>query len=228
MGFSGTVAWFSQPTAEGGLGLPFPWLLAFLATSTEVLGLICITLGLFTRIIAIPMMIVMSVASLMVHWSHGWLAIASNSMESSQRMSAFLQWLMENFPGRYNYITQLGDPIILNNGIEFSATYFIMLLVLLIYGGGRYVSVDYWLKKRLSPGAISNAISLCSNSVHDETVYGYTTSKKAPVGAFIPDHHPFGFARWISVSTRAGESGSRGCGSGQPYSQRALVAQTFP
>lgn len=112
MGFSGTVAWFSQPTAEGGLGLPFPWLLAFLATSTEVLGLICITLGLFTRIIAIPMMIVMSVASLMVHWSHGWLAIASNSMESSQRMSAFLQWLMENFPGRYNYITQLGDPII--------------------------------------------------------------------------------------------------------------------
>ncbi|MCX9000435.1 DoxX family protein [Citrobacter portucalensis] len=147
MGFSGTVAWFSQPTAEGGLGLPFPWLLAFLATSTEVLGLICITLGLFTRIIAIPMMIVMSVASLMVHWSHGWLAIASNSMESSQRMSAFLQWLMENFPGRYNYITQLGDPIILNNGIEFSATYFIMLLVLLIYGGGRYVSVDYWLKK---------------------------------------------------------------------------------
>ena len=144
MGFSGTVAWFSQPTAEGGLGLPFPWLLAFLATSTEVLGLICITLGLFTRIIAIPMMIVMSV---MVHWSHGWLAIASNSMESSQRMSAFLQWLMENFPGRYNYITQLGDPIILNNGIEFSATYFIMLLVLLIYGGGRYVSVDYWLKK---------------------------------------------------------------------------------
>lgn len=147
LGFSGTVAWFAQPTAEGGLGLPFPWLLAFLATSTEVLGLLCITLGLFTRIIAIPMIVVMSVASLMVHWSHGWLAIASNTMESSQRMTAFLQWLIENFPGRYNYITQLGDPVILNNGIEFSATYFIMLLVLLVYGGGRYVSADYWLKK---------------------------------------------------------------------------------
>ncbi|WP_250903071.1 DoxX family protein, partial [Klebsiella pneumoniae] len=73
LGFSGTVAWFSQSTAQGGLGLPFPWLLAFLATSTEVLGLICIALGLFTRIMAIPMMVVMSVASLMVHWSHGWL-----------------------------------------------------------------------------------------------------------------------------------------------------------
>lgn len=149
LGFSGTVAWFSQSTAEGGLGLPFPWLLAFLATSTEVLGLICIALGLFTRIIAIPMMVVMSVASLMVHWSHGWLAIASNSMESSQRMHGFLQWLIENFPGRYNYITELGDPVILNNGIEFSATYFIMLFVLLCYGGGKYISADYWLKKTI-------------------------------------------------------------------------------
>lgn len=147
LGFSGTVAWFSAPAADGGLGLPFPVLLAFLATATEVLGLICIALGLFTRIMAIPMIVVMSVASLMVHWSHGWLAIASNDMESSQRMTAFLQWLIENFPGRYNYITQLGDPIILNNGIEFSATYFIMLLVLLIWGGGKFVSVDYWLKK---------------------------------------------------------------------------------
>ncbi|MDE7590799.1 DoxX family protein [Enterobacter bugandensis] len=150
LGFSGTVAWFSQPTAQGGLGLPFPFLLAILATSTEVLGLVCISLGLLTRLIAIPMMVVMSVASLMVHWSHGWLAIASNDMESAQRMTAFLQWLMENFPGRYNYITQLGDPVVLNNGIEFSATYFIMLLVLLIYGGGKFVSVDYWLKKFFS------------------------------------------------------------------------------
>ena len=128
LGFSGTVAWFSTPVADGGLGMPFPVLMAFLATATEVLGLACIALGLFTRIMAIPMIVVMSVASLMVHWSHGWLAIASNNMESSQRMTAFLQWLIENFPGRYNYITELGDPIILNNGIEFSATYFIMLL----------------------------------------------------------------------------------------------------
>ena len=43
-------------------------------------------------------------------------------------------------------MTQLGDPVILNNGIEFSANYFIILLVLLIYGGDKLVSVDYWLK----------------------------------------------------------------------------------
>ena len=32
-------------------------------------------------------------------------------------------------------------------------------------------------------------------------------------------------ARAISVSARAGASGSLGCGSGQPYNQRALAAQ---
>ena len=35
-------------------------------------------------------------------------------------------------------------------------------------------------------------------------------------------------ARAISVSARAGDSGSLGCGSGQPYSQRALAAQVPP
>ena len=146
-GFSGLVTWFATPVSQGGLDLPFPWLMAFLSTGTEVAGLICIALGLCTRIIAIPMMVVMSVASAMVHLSHGWLAIASKTMESSQRMDIFLQWLATNFPGRYNYLTQLGDPVILNNGMEFSTTYFVMLLVLLFWGGGRYVSVDYWLKR---------------------------------------------------------------------------------
>lgn len=150
VGFSGTVAWFTASTADGGLGLPFPWLMALLATGTEVIGLICIALGLFTRIISIPMIVLMSVASSMVHWSHGWLAIASKGMESSIRMDAFLQWVIANFPGRYNYITELGDPVILNNGMEFSTTYFVMLLVLLFWGGGRYVSVDYWLRKKFA------------------------------------------------------------------------------
>ncbi|CNF66698.1 DoxX family protein [Yersinia mollaretii] len=145
-GFSGLVTWFGDPVSAGGLDMPFPFLLALLATVTEVAGLICIALGLFTRLIAIPMIVVMSVASAMVHWSHGWLAIASKGMESTQRMDNFLTWLAANFPGRYNYITALGDPVVLNNGMEFSATYFVMLLVLLFWGGGRYVSADYWLK----------------------------------------------------------------------------------
>ncbi len=150
VGFPLTVAWFATPTAKGGLGLPFPYFFALLATGTEVFGFICIALGLFTRLISIPLIILMTVASLTVHISHGWLAIASKDMEATLRMVNFLKWLQENFPGRYNYITELGDPVILNNGIEFSTTYFIMLLVLLVWGGGKFVSVDYWLVKLLN------------------------------------------------------------------------------
>ena len=45
---------------------------------------------------------------------------------------------------------QFGD---LNNGIEFAMTYFIMLLVLFFQGAGRFLSVDYWIERRLAPGA---------------------------------------------------------------------------
>ncbi|MGD1504309.1 DoxX family protein [Vibrio harveyi] len=150
LGFSGTVAWFGASTADGGLNLPFPELLAFLAAGTEVLGCICIALGLFTRVMSIPMIFLMSVASAMVHWKHGWDAIATGGMEATVRLNGFIEWLATNFPGRYNYITELGDPVMLNNGMEFAATYFVMLLVLFFYGGGRYVSLDYWLRKPFS------------------------------------------------------------------------------
>ncbi|MCF5844727.1 HvfX family Cu-binding RiPP maturation protein [Aeromonas veronii] len=153
VGFAGTVAWFGAPVSEGGLNLPFPTLLAFLAAGTEVLGCICIALGLFTRIMAIPTIFLMSVASAMVHWKHGWDAIATGSMEATVRLNGFIEWLAANFPGRYNYITELGDPVMLNNGMEFAATYFVMLLVLLVYGGGRYVSLDYWLKRAVTDKA---------------------------------------------------------------------------
>ncbi|KEQ17913.1 HvfX family Cu-binding RiPP maturation protein [Endozoicomonas numazuensis] len=150
VGFSTTVEWFGASIADGGLNLPFPTLLAFLATSTEVVGLICIALGLFTRLLSIPLMFMMSAASLLVHLPNGWLVLASKSMESSQRLSGFMTWLAQNFPERFNYVTELGDPVMLNNGIEFAATYFIMFLALFFYGGGRYVSADYWLKKKFS------------------------------------------------------------------------------
>ncbi|MDN3612301.1 DoxX family protein [Vibrio ostreicida] len=149
LGFSGTVAWFGASAADGGLNLPFPELLAFLAAATEVLGCLCIALGLFTRVMALPMIFLMSVASAMVHWKHGWDAIATSSMEATLRLNGLIEWLATNFPGRYNYITELGDPVMLNNGMEFAATYFVMLLVLFFYGGGRYVSLDYWLKRKL-------------------------------------------------------------------------------
>lgn len=147
LGFKGTVAWFTASHANGGLGLPFPEVMAFLATSTEVIGCACIALGLMTRLAAIPMIFMMSVAGLMVHIPHGWSSIAAKTTEATYRLSDFMIWLKTYFPGRYNYITELGDPVALNNGIEFVATYFVLLLILFFYGGGRYVSVDYWLRR---------------------------------------------------------------------------------
>jgi uncharacterized membrane protein YphA (DoxX/SURF4 family) len=146
-GFSGVVEWFGSSPAEGGLGLPFPTLMAFLATATEAGGLICIALGFLTRIISVPLFVVMTVAGLSVHWSHGWAAIAGKTTEAAMRLDGMMAWLAQEFPGRFNYVTELGDPVALQNGIEFTATYAIMILVLFFYGGGRFVSLDYWIAK---------------------------------------------------------------------------------
>jgi uncharacterized membrane protein YphA (DoxX/SURF4 family) len=147
-GFGQVVAWFGTPVAQGGLGLPLPLVMASLATGTEVAGLICIALGLCTRLIAVPLMILTIVAGASVHWVHGWAAIAGKTTEASLRLDGLMSWLAHDFPGRFNYVTALGDPVVLNNGMEFTATYGIMVLVLFFFGAGRYVSADYWLAER--------------------------------------------------------------------------------
>ena len=38
--------------------------------------------------------------------------------------------------------------VVLNNGIEFAATYFIMLLALFFIGAGRYLGLAYWIARR--------------------------------------------------------------------------------
>ena len=49
--------------------------------------------------------------------------------------------------GNTDWLYQNGSIVVLNNGIEFAATYFIMLLALLFIGAGRYTSCDYLLQK---------------------------------------------------------------------------------
>ena len=49
--------------------------------------------------------------------------------------------------GFADYLYEKGKPAILNNGIEFSAIYFAVLLSLFFTGGGRFVSLDYWFKR---------------------------------------------------------------------------------
>ncbi len=150
--FGNTVEWFGN--AEGGLGLPLPWLLVLLVALIEVLGALFLAFGFGVRIISIPLMITMIFAGFLVHWKNGWLAIAEGSglfatqrtIEAAERL-AQAKTLLQSY-GDYAWLTEKGGLVILNNGIEFAATYFVMLLTLLFIGGGRYVSVDYWLRKR--------------------------------------------------------------------------------
>jgi len=65
----GTAAFFES------VGIPFPMINAYMAATTELLGVILLTLGLFTRLISIPLMIVMVVAILTVHISNGFSTI---------------------------------------------------------------------------------------------------------------------------------------------------------
>ncbi len=64
----------SVATWFGSMGIPFPTLNAYMAASTEIIGVVLLTLGLFTRLISIPLMIVMVVAISTVHLAHGFSA----------------------------------------------------------------------------------------------------------------------------------------------------------
>ena len=150
--FEDTVAWFANP--DWGLGLPMPALMAGLAAGTEFFGAILLLLGLATRLISIPLMVTMLVAALTVHWPNGWLAIADGSswlandrvLEAGDKLIKAKEILQEH--GNYDWLTSSGNFAVLNNGIEFAITYFIMLLALFTLGGGRYTSLDYFIAKR--------------------------------------------------------------------------------
>lgn len=170
------IAWFGNP--DWGLGLPMPNVLAFLAGWTEFLGGWLILFGLFTRLISIPLMFTMLVAATTVHWHNGWFAVApsspdtsaakvldwfsipgakeslQNSEEVSVRLERINRLITEHgFP---DYLLEKGTVAVLNNGIEFSATYFAMFLVLFFVGGGRYTSLDYWLSRKYKPKTIAD------------------------------------------------------------------------
>ena len=138
----GTIDWFGNP--DWGLGLPFPELMGYMAWGAEYFGAILLVLGLGVRWVSIPLMITMVVAALTVHIDNGWLAIA----EPSAQLEAARSLLQEH--GNYDWLTQNGGFVILNNGIEFATTYFIMLLALFFIGAGKFVSADYWVAKKFS------------------------------------------------------------------------------
>jgi uncharacterized membrane protein YphA (DoxX/SURF4 family) len=68
-------------------------------------------------------------------------------MEVAVRLGSARDILREH--GNYAWLTEHGNFVVLNNGIEFAVTYLVMLFTLLFTGGGRYVSVDHFLSRRL-------------------------------------------------------------------------------
>ncbi|MCU7958465.1 MAG: DoxX family protein [gamma proteobacterium symbiont of Bathyaustriella thionipta] len=147
-----TAAWFGNP--DWGLGLPFPDALAWLAAGTEVIGAVLLVIGLGVRWIAPPLMFTMIIAIVAVHWQNGWLMVADSSWPiftteriegAGERLAAAKQILETN--GNMDWLTANGHFVVLNNGIEMAATYLIMLLPLFFIGGGRYFSLDYWIKR---------------------------------------------------------------------------------
>ena len=147
------IDWFGNP--DWGLGLPYPEFMAWAATLTEVSGAILLLIGLAVRWISIPLMATMVVAAVTVHLPNGWLAIAEGgdspfvterTTGAIERLNVAKEILQEH--GNYSWLTENGSFIVLNNGIEFAATYFIMLLALFFMGAGRYVSADYWVARK--------------------------------------------------------------------------------
>ncbi|HVK98775.1 MAG TPA: DoxX family protein [Dongiaceae bacterium] len=164
--FDDIVQWFQY-----GLELPLPHLMAFLATAAELGGGFALVFGIATRWVAIPLMATMVVAASTAHWDKGWFAVApsdpetsiasvlapigfpgaeaslANSEEVALRLERARDLLREH--GHYDWLTETGNFVVLNNGIEFAFTYFILLLSLFFTGGGRYVSLDFWFARRL-------------------------------------------------------------------------------
>jgi len=152
--FEDTAAWFGNK--EWGLGLPFPEVMTFLAASTETVGAIMLLVGLGVRYISIPLMFTMLIAIFSVHWQNGWQAIADtkfclfncgDASAAAERLSVAKDVLQEH--ANYEYLTEQGSFVVLNNGVEFGVTYFIMLLTLFFIGSGKFVSADYWIGKKL-------------------------------------------------------------------------------
>ncbi|MGI9345942.1 MAG: HvfX family Cu-binding RiPP maturation protein [Gammaproteobacteria bacterium] len=153
----GVIAFFGQ-----GLGFPFPTLMVALVITTELIGGLCMLLGLAVRLWTIPMMFTMVVAVLTVHAEHGWYAIAQsrfdnppgwaaflfNDQNVSERVSRINQIVSEH--GNIDWIKESGrySIVLLQNGIEFGAMYFMMLLSLFFTGPG-CLSLDCYLRKYL-------------------------------------------------------------------------------
>ena len=93
--FSDIIGWFGQ------LGIPAPTLNAYMAVATECSGILLLFLGLGTRVMCVPMMVVMIVAVATVHWQNGF-SCSQNGFEVPFYYFCMLFGLIITGPGRFS------------------------------------------------------------------------------------------------------------------------------
>ena len=92
---SSVAAWF------GSMEIPLPTLNAYMAAGTELAGVILLTLGIFTRYISFPLMVIMLVAIGTVHLQNGFSA-GSNGFEIPLYYLLMLFVLASHGGGKYS------------------------------------------------------------------------------------------------------------------------------
>jgi len=122
-----TASWFEY------MGIPLPTLNAYMAAGTEMAGVVLLTLGLFSRLISIPLLVTMFVAIVTVHGTNGYNVISET-----------LQWSDAYINGEQ----VLGTVVFLQNGYENVLNYIAMLLVVVSFGPGK-ISLDHIIKKKM-------------------------------------------------------------------------------
>jgi len=85
----------------GSMGIPLPTLNAYMAASTETIGVVLLTLGLLTRLISIPLIIIMIVAIVTVHLPNGFSA-GVNGYEIPLYYMLFLSIFLTQGAGKFS------------------------------------------------------------------------------------------------------------------------------
>lgn len=140
------------------IGIPAPELMVYVAGLSEFVGGWLLLIGLAVRWAAVPLIISMMVAAVTVHWENGWHALPETELTvpwewrkdliegAVERRNMARSLLREH--GNYSWLTGTGPITILKNGVEFAATYIVMLLTLFFYGAGK-LSLDHLVAKKL-------------------------------------------------------------------------------
>ncbi len=140
------------------LGIPAAGLLVYVAGLSELVGGILLIPGIAVRLLTIPLMATMIVAAGTAHWENGWHVLPETELtvpwewrqdlidDAVERRSRARSILKEH--GNYKWLTEAGGITILKNGVEWPATYFLMLLTLFFFVAGR-LSVDHAVSKYL-------------------------------------------------------------------------------